>query len=131
MNGGASMLSECRCHATLPVSDLPAARAFYEGVLGFKPYQPNDAAVMYEAGEGSKFAVTTSSGKSAGTHTQIGFTMTDIDAEVADLKRRGVAFEEYDFPGFNTEGGIATTGAGKAAWFLDPAGNMIGLIQFD
>lgn len=125
------MLSASRCHATLPVSDIEGARAFYEGVLGFKPYQPNDAAVMYEAGEGSKFAVTRSSGKSAGTHTQIGFTVTDIAAEVADLKGRGVVFEEYDSPGFRTEGSIATTGAGRAAWFLDPAGNMVGLIQFD
>ena len=124
------MLSDCRSHTTLPVADLEGARAFYEGVLGFKPYQPNDAAVMYEAGEGSKFAVTKSSGKSAGTHTQIGFTVTDIAAEVADLKRRGVVFEEYDSPGFKTEDGVATTGAGKAAWFFDPAGNMVGLIQF-
>lgn len=125
------MLSASRCHATLPVSDLEAARGFYEGKLGFKPYQPNDAGIMYEAGEGSKFAVTRSSGKSAGTHTQIGFTVADIEAEVADLKRRGVVFEEYDAPGFKTEGSIATTGAGRAAWFFDPAGNMVGLIQFD
>jgi catechol 2,3-dioxygenase-like lactoylglutathione lyase family enzyme len=125
------MLSANRCHATLPVSDLGGARAFYEGKLGFKPNLPTDAAVMYEAGEGSKFAVTMSSGKPAGTHTQMGFTVTDIEAEVADLKRRGVVFEEYDAPGFKTEGSIATTGAGRGAWFLDPAGNMIGLIQFD
>jgi hypothetical protein len=50
---------------------------------------------------------------------------------VADLKRRGVVFEEYDFPSLKTESGIATTGAGKAAWFFDPEGNMIGLIQFE
>ena len=60
----------------------------------------------------------------------MGFTVTDIETEVADLKRRGVVFEEYDFPTLKTEGGIAKTGAGKAAWFFDPEGNMIGLIQF-
>ena len=124
------MLSERRCHTTLPVTDLDKARAFYEGALGFKPFEVNPVAVLYDAGEGTKFAVTKSSGKAAGTHTQMGFTVADIGAEVADLKRRGVVFEEYDFPTLRTEGGVATTGAGKAAWFLDPDGNMIGLIQF-
>ena len=124
------MLSERRCHATLPVADLDKGRAFYEGVLGFKPFEVNPVAALYEAGEGSKFAVTKSSGKAAGTHTQLGFTVFDIEAEVADLKRRGVVFEEYDFPTLKTNDGVATTGAGKAAWFLDPDGNMIGLIQF-
>ena len=124
------MLSERRCHATLPVADLDKGRAFYEGVLGFEPFEVNPVAAMYEAGEGSRFAVTKSSGKAAGTHTQLGFTVFDIETEVADLKRRGVVFEEYDFPTLKTHDGVATTGAGKAAWFLDPDGNMIGLIQF-
>ncbi len=125
------MLSERRCHTTIPVSDLDRARTFYEGVLGFTPFEVNPAAVLYEAGEGSKFAVTRSSGKASGTHTQMGFTVSDIESDVADLKGRGIVFEEYDFPTLKTEGGIATTGAGKAAWFLDPEGNMIGLVQFD
>jgi catechol 2,3-dioxygenase-like lactoylglutathione lyase family enzyme len=124
------MLSERRCHTTIPVSDLDKARTFYEGVLGFKPYQESPAAIVYEAGEDSKFAITRSSGKASGTHTQMGFTVTDIDSEVADLKGRGVVFEEYDVPGLKTEGGIAKTGGGNAAWFFDPEGNMIGLIQF-
>ena len=124
------MLTKRRCHTTIPVSDLAKARTFYEGVLGFTPYEVNPVAVLYEAGEGSKFAVTRSSGKASGTHTQMGFTVTDIEDEVADLKRRGVVFEEYDLPSLKTEGGIADTGAGKAAWFFDPEGNMIGLIQF-
>lgn len=125
------MLSERRCHATLPVTDLPAARDFYEGTLGFMPIRENEAAVMYGAGNGTQFTVTMSSGKAAGTHTQLGFSVDDIDAEVGDLKRRGVVFEEYDYPTLRTEGGIARTAAGRAAWFLDPAGNMIGLVDFD
>ena len=100
-------------------------------MLGFKPFQVNPAAVLYDAGEGTKFAVTRSSGKASGSHTQMGFTVTDIEAEVADLKRRGVVFLEYDFPTLKTVDSVAGTGAGKAAWFLDPEGNMIGLIQFD
>src|SRR5680860_370140 len=43
----------------------------------------------------------------------------DIDAEVAELRARGIVFEEYDFPGLKTENGIATTDGFKGAWFLD------------
>jgi catechol 2,3-dioxygenase-like lactoylglutathione lyase family enzyme len=124
------MLSDRRAHTTLPVSDLDRARTFYEDVLGFRPMDVNPAAVIYRAGEGSVFAITRSSGKASGSHTQIGFTVTDLDAEVADLKRRGVTFLEYDLPSLKTVGSIAQTGPNRAAWFLDPEGNMLGVIQF-
>ena len=124
------MLTERRAHTTLPVSDPEGARAFWEGRLGFVPYEENPAAVMYRAGEGSVFALTRSTGRATGAHTQIGFTVDDIDAEVRELRERGVVFEEYDLPGFRTIDGVAQTGAGRAAWFRDPEGNLVGLIQF-
>src|SRR5439155_13207399 len=105
--GGAIMLADRRCHATIPVSDVEAVRSFYEGTLGFEPLEENPAAVIYRAGSGSVFAVTRSSGRASGSHTQMGFTVDDIEDEVADLRRRGVTFEEYDVPGLKTEGGIA------------------------
>lgn len=123
------MLAERRCHTTLPVTDLKAAREFWEGQLGFTPVIVNDGAVMYRAGEDSRFTVTISAGRPAGTHTQLGFTVSDIGAEVADLQARGVRLEEYDLPGFKTENGIASTAAGRAAWFFDPARNLIGLVE--
>ncbi|TMD31218.1 MAG: VOC family protein [Chloroflexi bacterium] len=124
------MLADRRCHATIPVSDVEAVRSFYEGTLGFEPLEENPAAVIYRAGSGSVFAVTRSSGRASGSHTQMGFTVDDIEDEVADLRRRGVTFEEYDVPGLKTEGGIARTGPNRAAWFKDPEGNLIGLIEF-
>jgi hypothetical protein len=56
------------------------------------------------------------------------FTVDDIDAEVADLRARGVVFEEYEAP--KTVGGIATIGAGRAARFKDPDGNLLAVIAF-
>jgi len=125
------MLPDRRVHTTLPVSDLDRTRRFYEDTLGFKPIEENPAAILYRAGEGTVFAITRSSGKAAGTHTQMGFTVQDIAGEVADLKGRGVVFEEYDTPGLKTVDSVAATGAGHAAWFKDPEGNLLGLIQFD
>ncbi|TSC71764.1 MAG: glyoxalase/Bleomycin resistance protein/Dioxygenase superfamily [Parcubacteria group bacterium Gr01-1014_38] len=49
--------------------------------------------------------------------------------EVADLRSRGVQFEEYDFPGLKTVNGIATRGREKSAWFKDTEGNILGLSQ--
>lgn len=124
------MLRDHAAYATLPVQDLDAARRFYEGVLGFRVLDASPGGVRYEAGDGSQFTTALSSGKSSGMHTQLGFWVTDIDAEVADLHKRGVKLLEYDTPGLKTKGGIAQIREDRAAWFLDPDGNMLGVIQF-
>ena len=123
------MLADKRAHTTLPTADLERLRAWYEGVLGFEPYAVRPAAVLYRAGAGSIFAISRGSVVSSGTHTQMAFTVEDIKAAVADLQSRGVVFESYETP--RTEGGIARIGAGLAAWFKDPDGNVLALLQFD
>ena len=124
------MLAERRVHATLPVADLDRARAFYEDTLEFSPYDVQSAAVLYRAGEGTAFAVTRSSGSASGSHTQMGITTPDIEADVAELKGRGIVFEEYDYPTLKTVDSIAQTGPNRAAWFKDSEGNLIGIIEF-
>ena len=123
------MLSRCRVHTTLPTADLDRLRAWYEGVLGFTPLAIRPNAVLYETTPGSVFAISRGSVLSSSTHTQMAFTVDDIDAEVADLTSRGVVFEEYETP--RTDGGIATIGPGRAAWFKDPDGNLLAVLQFD
>jgi hypothetical protein len=59
----------------------------------------------------------------------MGFTTPDIDAEVRDLKARGVVFEDYDFPTLKTVDSIATNGPTRSAWFRDSEGNIIGIVQ--
>jgi catechol 2,3-dioxygenase-like lactoylglutathione lyase family enzyme len=123
------MLSRCRVHTTLPTADLDRLRAWYEGVLGFTPMAIRPNAVLYETTPGSVFAISRGSVLSSSTHTQMAFTVDDIEAEVADLTSRGVVFEEYETP--RTDGGIATIGPGRAAWFKDPDGNLLAVLQFD
>lgn len=124
------MLRDRRVHTTIPTSDLDRARAFYEGVLGFVPFRVLPFAVLYDAGEGSLFAVSISSGRASGTHTQMAITTPDIEADVADLRVRGVTFEEYDLPNLRTVDGVAEMGPVRAAWFKDPEGNLFGLLEF-
>jgi predicted enzyme related to lactoylglutathione lyase len=122
------MLAGRRAHTTLPTHDVDALRPFYEEVLGFAPRAIRTGAVVYDAGEGSLFAISRSGAASTSTHTQMAFTVPDIEVAVAGLMARGVVFEAYETP--KTEGGIATIGPGRAAWFKDPHGNLLAVIQF-
>lgn len=123
------MLPERRAHTTLPTPDPERLRTFYEAILGFAPFAERPGAILYRAGDGSLFAISKAGARATGTHTQMAFTVPDIEAEVAQLRARGVVFEEYEAP--RTEQGIGRVGAGRAAWFRDPDGNLIGVLQFD
>lgn len=123
------MLADHPAHATLPAADLARARRFYEDVLGFAPQAVMASGVMYASAGGTTFLVFPSTGRASGTHTQLGFTVTDLDATVRDLRGRGVAFEASDRPGFDPATGITTNGPVRNAWFRDSEGNLIGLVS--
>lgn len=125
------MLTAARCYATMPASDLDRARHFYEEVLGLEPARVTPAGVFYALAGGTQMLVFPSSGRSSGDHTQMGFRVDDLDAEIADLRLRGVTFETYDFPGFDPGTNIATSPGGRSAWFRDTEGNLIGVVQMD
>lgn len=122
------MLGDRRVHAILPTRDVAALRPFYEETLGLTPLAVMQTVVLYRAGAGTIFGISRSGGTASGTHTQVAFTVPDIEAEVAALKARGVVFEAYEMP--KTIDGIAAMPDGRAAWFRDPAGNLLGLIEF-
>ena len=124
------MLNDRRVHTTLPVADLAVARAFWEGRLGFAPVAEYPTAVLYGAGEGTVFAVSRASARATGGNTQMAFTVTDIEAEVAGLRAKGIELQDYDLPGLRTVDGIAAMGGNRVAWFRDPDGNVIGVIAF-
>ncbi len=122
------MLKIRRVGAAMPAQDIKRARQFYEQKLGLKPSdeQP-DGSVMYVIGE-TGFTVFPSTGKSSGTHTQMGFDVDDVAEAVGELKGVGVKLEEYDFPNFKTHDGMIDMPDGtKGAWFKDTEGNLIGV----
>ena len=129
-------LKRARTATRLPAQDLDRARAFYSEKLGLEPVEEREGGLLYRCG-GSEFALFESAGAASGDHTQRGFEVEDIEAVVAELRGRGVAFEEYDFPGLTTADGIAeiegnypSKGKGeRGAWFRDSEGNMLGLGQ--
>ena len=123
------MLSQAEVHATIPAQDLQRARSFYEGVLGLKPASVAPGGIFYEVDSGSRFLVFPSSGRASGGHTQLGFTVGDLEAEVGALREKGVSFESYDMPQFDTATSIATFPGTKSAWFKDTEGNLLGIVQ--
>jgi catechol 2,3-dioxygenase-like lactoylglutathione lyase family enzyme len=123
------MLPDRRVHTTLPTQDVDGLRRFYEDTLGFEPSAIRPGVAVYRAGENTLFVISRSGARSSGAHTQMAFTVPDVDAQVRELKARGVVFEEYEMP--KTVDSVAQMPAGRGAWFKDPDGNLIGLFQYD
>ena len=123
------MLTDFSVYATIPAADLARARRFYEDKLGFKAADVSPAGVMYKAHDSGLYLYASTF---AGTNkaTAAGFNVTNLKATVAELKAKGIAFEEYDMGGeYRTVNSIMTTPDGLAAWFKDTEGNIIGLFQ--
>jgi catechol 2,3-dioxygenase-like lactoylglutathione lyase family enzyme len=130
------MLQDSNVATRLPVQDLARARAFYAQKLGLEPVEERPGGLCYQCGSG-RFSLFESAGAASGTHTQMAWEVDDIMAVVAELRRRGVMFEEVDLPGLQTVDGIAevegnypSAGVGElAAWFRDSESNLLGLGQ--
>jgi catechol 2,3-dioxygenase-like lactoylglutathione lyase family enzyme len=122
------MLTTAPIRAYIPVSDVARARKFYEGTLGLRPKEEYAGGVIYECGGSEVFMYPT---KNAGTSkaSQAFWQVVDVEAEVAELKGRGVTFEEYDMPGIAMKNSIATGGGAKTAWFKDTEGNILAISQ--
>lgn len=132
-----AVLADATLALRLPAQDLDRARAFYADRLGLHPVESRDGALRYACG-GDSFALFHSTGRPSGTHTQMGFYVPDIDVAVAELRERGLVFDEQTIDGLPTRDGIVdipgqypSTGAvgERAIWFHDSEGNLLGLGQ--
>ena len=113
----------------IPATNVARARKFYEEKVGLVPREEVAGGVVYECGDRSWIFLYPSGGAGTSKASQAFWQVDDVEAEVAELRSRGVVFEEYDMPGLKTVNGIATAGGTKAAWFTDSEGNIMALIQ--
>ena len=123
------MLQNNPMYVYIPARDLPRARAFYEQKVGLKPKQETAGGVVYESAGGTACFLYPTTNAGTNKASQAFWQVSDIEREVAELKSRGVTFEDYDMPGIRTHGGIAVGGGAKSAWFTDTEGNIMALIQ--
>jgi catechol 2,3-dioxygenase-like lactoylglutathione lyase family enzyme len=113
----------------IAVTDLDRAKTFYQDTLGLKvDNEWGEEGVTLKSGD---TLVNVYKSDFAGTNkaTALNFDVDDIEEEVGELKEKGIFFEHYDLPGLKQEGDIYSAEGMKTAWFKDPDGNILSLIQ--
>jgi catechol 2,3-dioxygenase-like lactoylglutathione lyase family enzyme len=120
-------LTYTRAFSGFAVNDLQQAREFYSETLGLNVSEANDLLTLHLAGDRDTLIYPKPDFVPA-TYTILNFEVDDIETTVDDLTARGVKFERYD--GMKQdERGIHKDGERLIAWFTDPAGNVIAVLQ--
>ena len=124
------MLGNINAVANLAVKDLAVARRFYEDTLGLSQVDAEgDEVIVYRSGN-TRINVYRS--QFAGTNQATAVTWQvgeDIERLAAALKAKGVRFEHYDMPDTKRVGDLHVMGDMNGAWFKDPDGNILNLIN--
>jgi catechol 2,3-dioxygenase-like lactoylglutathione lyase family enzyme len=125
-------LSDYRVGAVVAVSEMDRANEFYEGRLGLPAASDDpDGGRTYQcAGDTTLHVFPSPDNAGRSGATLAGWVVDDLDQVVDELTSRGVPFERYQEPPLTTdERGVAVIGTSKSAWFKDPDGNILALIQ--
>jgi catechol 2,3-dioxygenase-like lactoylglutathione lyase family enzyme len=125
------LLNTYRVGAAVAVADMESAKEFYERKLGLTAAGDDpDGGRTYACGEQTSIHVFPSPAASASGATVAGWTVDDLERVVDELSANGVAFEHYDQGPITTDArGIAVMGNSKSAWFKDPDGNLLAIVQ--
>jgi catechol 2,3-dioxygenase-like lactoylglutathione lyase family enzyme len=121
------MLQKSPMFAYIPAKDVARARRFYEEKLGLTPGEELSGGVSYEFAGGTACFLYPTPNAGTSAASQAFWDVEDIEQEVAELKAKGVPFEDYGMP--NTVDHITTAGGAKAAWFKDSEGNILAIVQ--
>lgn len=120
------MIGAAMVVATVPVTDLERARAFYANTLGLEVLWETPVSIRFRCGADSEIS-TFKRPAIETVHTLAHFEVTDIEAAVRELEGKGVEFLDYSEGPLTTTGHIAQLGTARGAWFHDPDGNTLGL----
>jgi predicted enzyme related to lactoylglutathione lyase len=124
------VLNEFPVFPILLSRDLDATRSFYSDLLGLEIAREDpDDRIVFRTGGGTQLVVTKSTVGTKDSQTQMAWRVPDIHAAVAELRARGVKIEEYAAPDPVTTDGVADMGHSWAAWFIDPSGNVLAIVQ--
>ena len=122
------MLGKADATPMLAVKDLDRARKFYEENLGLKQVDDFGEGFMLKSGE-TQVSVYRSEFAGTNKATALTFDVDDIEDEVRALKEKGISFEHYDLEGLKANGDIYEGEGMKTAWFKDPDGNILSLVE--
>jgi len=119
------MFEHTKAFSGFAADDIPAAREFYSTTLGLRVSEANGMLTLHIEGDRDTL-IYPKPGHVPATFTILNFPVEDIEATVDELVARGVAFEHYDWV---DERGINRQGGPLIAWFKDPAGNILSVLQ--
>jgi len=123
------MLKTAEAFSSFSVNDLNQAKRFYGQLLGLDVSDKTEGLELHLAGKSTVFMYPKPNHVPA-TYTVLNFPVDNIERAVSDLGRRGIRFEHYDEGEIKTdEKGIAHTSGPKIAWFKDPAGNILSVLE--
>lgn len=126
------MLNDKNAVANLAVKDLRRAREFYADTLGLKQINTGDTEVLIFKSGDSTLNVYRSDYAGTNKATAVTWAVGDeLESIVGALKQKGVQFEHYDMPDLKQDGDIYSNGTMKVAWFKDPDGNILNLVNVD
>jgi catechol 2,3-dioxygenase-like lactoylglutathione lyase family enzyme len=123
----APMFEQTKAFSGFSVGDIPAARKFYTETLGLRVTEENGMLTLHIAG-GTEILVYPKDNHEPATFTILNFPVRDVGAAVAELTSRGVRFERYEGAPQDEDGVMRCNGP-DIAWFTDPAGNVMSVIQ--
>ncbi len=125
------MLRDAAATPMIAVKDIDRAKRFYEETLGLEATEAMGGEILEVKSGETVISVYRSDYAGSNQATALTFDVDDIDSEVADLKKRGVIFEQYDVPGLKRDGDVYVGEGMKTAWFKDPDGNILSLFEGD
>jgi catechol 2,3-dioxygenase-like lactoylglutathione lyase family enzyme len=124
------MLGNKDAVANIAVKNLDTAKRFYEDTLGLTPVGAEDQEVIvFKSGNSTVYVYKS---QYAGTNKATAVTWVvgeDVEGIVQQLKAKGITFEHYEMPGMTRDGDVHIAGDMKVAWFKDPDGNILNIIN--
>lgn len=123
------MLADSKLQSIILTSRMAEAEVFYRDVLGLPLEEKSDGALVFKVG-GGDLRVSPVPSTTPSEHTVLGFSVSDVDGTLAALTERGVEFERFDRFPHEANGAVTTPDGSRAAWFRDPDGNLLSIVQF-
>ena len=123
------MLSDHPVFPILLSRNLDESRVFYRDILGLELVREDPDRLVFRCGGATQLVLTESTTGTSDTQTQMAWRVPDVRAAITDLRARGVRIEEYEAPDPVTSDGVADMGHSWAAWFIDPHGNALAVVQ--
>ena len=123
------MLGDVPVFPILLSTDIAASRAFYHETLGLEIVSESEERLLFRCGAGTGLLISHSTIGTRDAQTQVAWRVPDIHAAIADLRERGVTIQDYQPPDPVTNDGVADMGHSWTAWFIDPSGNVLSVIE--